>query len=207
MRKDMKVGLVVGVLMLVAVIIIVVMQKGEPAGEPVAQAPAVKPVEPVIPKPAPITPVKPVEPVKPTPVQPEDDLLSGLLDPVAEDVEELDDLIEGIAVVDNNSGQAGVVRQQIDVEVDDVDKLGQAIETIQNQAGSIPKEAALPKEIYHTVASGESLSGISLKYFGSVNFTKDIYEANKTVMTRGEDFLNVGWKLRIPHPSEVEAKR
>ncbi|MCI0646185.1 MAG: LysM peptidoglycan-binding domain-containing protein [Chloroflexi bacterium] len=52
----------------------------------------------------------------------------------------------------------------------------------------------------HTVASGETLSHIALKYYGSAVKEKwmAIYEANKAVIGDNPSLLRPGQKLRIP---------
>ena len=56
---------------------------------------------------------------------------------------------------------------------------------------------AAPAPRYHTVADGESLSRISLLYYGSANRWQEIYEANRALL-RGENSLRPGQRLRIP---------
>ena len=50
---------------------------------------------------------------------------------------------------------------------------------------------------YHTVAEGDSLSRISLRYYGSANRWQEIYAANRDVL-QGSNALRVGMQLRIP---------
>lgn len=52
----------------------------------------------------------------------------------------------------------------------------------------------------HTVASGETLSGLALKYYGSAEREKwmAIYEANKDVIGADSNVIKPGQVLKIP---------
>jgi len=74
-------------------------------------------------------------------------------------------------------------------------------------APSIPSQAPVKKEEYlaeHTVASGETLSHIALKYYNSA--VKDkymvIYEANKDVIGDNPNMIKPGMVLKIPKLEE-----
>ena len=54
-----------------------------------------------------------------------------------------------------------------------------------------------PERRYHVVAEGESLSRISMRYYGTANRWQDIYDANRDIL-RGEIALRPGQRLRIP---------
>ncbi len=60
-----------------------------------------------------------------------------------------------------------------------------------------PPTAATPDVRYHTVTDGDSLSRISLRYYGTANRWQDIYNANRDVL-QGSNSLRVGQQLRIP---------
>lgn len=49
----------------------------------------------------------------------------------------------------------------------------------------------------HTVADGDSLTRISLRYYGTPNRWQDIYDANRDIL-RGENALRPGQRLKIP---------
>jgi len=57
---------------------------------------------------------------------------------------------------------------------------------------------------YHTVQKGESMYKIAELYYGSGSGGNCdvIYNANKKIITK-PDVINPGWKLRIPYPEEV----
>jgi TPR repeat protein/LysM repeat protein len=61
-----------------------------------------------------------------------------------------------------------------------------------SNAGSV--ETALR---YHTVSEGDSLSRISMRYYGTPNRWQDIFQANREVL-QGNNSLRVGMQLRIP---------
>lgn len=58
-----------------------------------------------------------------------------------------------------------------------------------------PKDAETPK--YHTVQDGETLSGISYKYYGSENRWQKILDTNRNVIKDVKD-LKPGMKIIIP---------
>jgi nucleoid-associated protein YgaU len=64
-------------------------------------------------------------------------------------------------------------------------------------------EVRLPR--YHTVVTGDSLYVISEQYYGTGKFANSIFEANRTLI-KNADVLQLGWKLRIPYPDEIEKK-
>ncbi len=50
---------------------------------------------------------------------------------------------------------------------------------------------------YHTVAEGDSLSRISMRYYGTANRWQEIFQANRDVL-QGSSALRIGMQLRIP---------
>jgi chromosome segregation ATPase len=60
---------------------------------------------------------------------------------------------------------------------------------------AIPASAA-PTRV-HTVSEGDSLSRISVRYYGTANRWQEIYDANRELL-RGENSLRPGQRLRIP---------
>jgi nucleoid-associated protein YgaU len=54
-----------------------------------------------------------------------------------------------------------------------------------------------PTERYHKVVKGETLSHISLKYYGKANQYMKIFEANRDILD-SPDLIKPGQKLRIP---------
>ena len=60
-----------------------------------------------------------------------------------------------------------------------------------------PVAAPAPETRYHTVAEGDSLSRISLRYYGTANRWQEIFQANRDVL-QGSSALRVGMQLRIP---------
>jgi nucleoid-associated protein YgaU len=58
---------------------------------------------------------------------------------------------------------------------------------------------------YYVVQEGDSLSEISLEYFSSANYWKEIQKANRHLI-KDANQLKLGWKLRIPYPSELADK-
>jgi LysM repeat protein len=58
-------------------------------------------------------------------------------------------------------------------------------------------EAEPATERIYEVVSGDTLSGIALKYYGSANKYMKIFEANRDILDN-PDLIKVGQKLRIP---------
>ncbi len=50
---------------------------------------------------------------------------------------------------------------------------------------------------YHTVAEGDSLSRISMRYYGTANRWQEIFQANRDIL-QGSSALRVGMQLKIP---------
>ena len=56
---------------------------------------------------------------------------------------------------------------------------------------------AVPAARFHVVVEGDSLTRISVRYYGTTNRWQEIYEANRETL-RGENTLRPGQRLRIP---------
>jgi nucleoid-associated protein YgaU len=54
-----------------------------------------------------------------------------------------------------------------------------------------------PAPRVHTVAEGDTLTRISVRYFGTSSRWQEIYDANREVL-KGENALRAGQRLRIP---------
>jgi nucleoid-associated protein YgaU len=64
--------------------------------------------------------------------------------------------------------------------------------------GPAPTSApVMPAPRVHTVVEGDSLTRISVRYYGTGSRWQDIYDANREVL-RGENSLRPGQRLRIP---------
>jgi len=68
--------------------------------------------------------------------------------------------------------------------------------TLPTPAPAAVQPAAAPVRV-HTVAEGDSLSRISLQYYGTASRWQEIYDANRNLL-KGEKALRPGQKLRIP---------
>src|SRR5690606_15339629 len=60
-----------------------------------------------------------------------------------------------------------------------------------------PAPAPTAEVRYHTVVEGDSLSRISLRYYGTPNRWQEIFQANRDVL-QGNNVLRIGMQLRIP---------
>ena len=63
------------------------------------------------------------------------------------------------------------------------------------QNATHPSREAEPR--VHVVTEGDSLSRISLRYYGTASRWQDIFNANRDVL-QGANSLRVGMQLRIP---------
>jgi TPR repeat protein/nucleoid-associated protein YgaU len=68
-------------------------------------------------------------------------------------------------------------------------------------AGGMPPVRPAPVSAaevrFHTVAEGDSLSRISMRYYGTANRWQEIFQANRDVL-QGNSALRIGMQLRIP---------
>jgi nucleoid-associated protein YgaU len=80
------------------------------------------------------------------------------------------------------------------------DAMRKAMEARRRHLEAIRKEAEQKIKAVHTVAEGETLSGIALKYYGSAVKEKwmVIYEANKDVIGDNPNLITTGQVLKIP---------
>jgi TPR repeat protein/chromosome segregation ATPase len=60
-----------------------------------------------------------------------------------------------------------------------------------------PAPAQAAEARYHTVGEGDSLSRISMRYYGTPNRWQEIFQANRDVL-QGSSALRIGMQLRIP---------
>ena len=79
----------------------------------------------------------------------------------------------------------------------------EAWEVNRKHSGSISRPPAKSAQEYiaeHTIAAGETLSHVALKYYGSAAKDKwmPIYEANKGVIGDNPNRVSVGMVLKIP---------
>lgn len=58
----------------------------------------------------------------------------------------------------------------------------------------------------YVVKSGDTLSSIALKFYGSASKWGIIYDYNLNILTKGPNFLQVGWVLKIPKSDSVPRK-
>ncbi|MBQ2732460.1 MAG: LysM peptidoglycan-binding domain-containing protein [Opitutales bacterium] len=91
-----------------------------------------------------------------------------------------------------NVGIAGPARSQPSVELPAPEPNAVAAET-----PAEPERPPVPAT--HTVVSGDTLSSISRKYYGTVNRWRDIYQANRVTMKSPSD-LKIGMVLKLPRP-------
>lgn len=83
----------------------------------------------------------------------------------------------------------------------DRETMEKLILAVGNIEGIAKVEADLPEEekapVFHTVKSGETLSGIAKQYLGNANKYPEIFEANRPMLSH-PDKIYPGQMLRIP---------
>ncbi len=62
---------------------------------------------------------------------------------------------------------------------------------------AVPVVSTAAETRFHTVVEGDSLSRISMRYYGTANRWQEIFQANRDVL-QGSSALRVGMQLRIP---------
>ncbi|MBN1844429.1 MAG: LysM peptidoglycan-binding domain-containing protein [Sedimentisphaerales bacterium] len=70
---------------------------------------------------------------------------------------------------------------------------------------AVPEPAETKEPQYYVVQKNDNLSDISEKYYGHGRYWNEIYQANRGLI-KNPDVLQVGWKLRIPYPEEIAAR-
>jgi LysM repeat protein len=193
-----KLSVVVIVVIIVMILVVAITEwTGSPATETtVAQGPAVEPLPPPLPMPE-VTP-------PPTPGP-------RAVDPAA-DRKGADGLVRNSGKVpgkdakstDPLAWQDDGMRKLIPDETPSVDSEGPKVGEGEKASGDEPKPAATEvAETTHVVVSGDTLGGISKKYYGKASLYSRIVEANPGI---GERDLRVGAKLKIP-AAKIEATK
>ena len=123
----------------------------------------------------------------------------GLID----DTQAIDEPIEEVKVTKNDDRK----ELKISLPTEDKKKVEQPItkavkeDPLKNLPASYPDQITETK--YHVVQKGDSLYSISTEYFGTGRYWKAIYNANRDVI-KSESNLSIGWKIKIPTPEEIE---
>jgi len=66
------------------------------------------------------------------------------------------------------------------------------------RTAAAPKAANAPGVRHHTVARGDTLFSLAQKYYGSRSKWRDIYGANRDLLSNENTRLKIGWSLKIP---------
>jgi len=177
MRSELKIGIVVGIVIVVGLIVFFVnngdedeRKQNEPLNQPsqdnrtTQQPPA--PIEP--------TPMTPSE-TSPPPVDP-------------------------IEVVVKENDESNTPPQPGEEVIPAVKETSKPVEPV---VVNPPPEPKKPR--YHVVKSGENLYSISEMYFGQGNQTKGIkaiIKANSELI-KNPDSIHPDWRLKIPYPEDI----
>jgi nucleoid-associated protein YgaU len=175
MQRDVKIGIAIGVLLVALIAIFWWMKSTNEATLP-PQRPAVS-SDMELPG-----PVEPVAPVGGT-------ALPSVTEPSGPEVS-----ISGPAVDGSSSAPAGPTRPVTSTGTVSVpDATGAPLVPVPVE----PVRPPAPAQKTHTVAAGDTLSGLSEKYYGSERYWQKIYEANNSKLA-SPDALKVGMTLTIP---------
>lgn len=111
---------------------------------------------------------------------------------------ELEMLKEELAKAGAGSSTHAELLKQIKVVENLLPKDEQAVAAAQAAAAAPAPAAPAAAGQRHTVAAGETLSDISLKYYKTANRWKEIYAANQDVIGENYNLIKPGQVLVIP---------
>ncbi|MBN1437015.1 MAG: LysM peptidoglycan-binding domain-containing protein [Sedimentisphaerales bacterium] len=205
MRTDLKLGIILGIVVVVCAVVLLVTRRDESA------APVV--VQDVVPSATDSAAADTGSGLDTEAVDTSDSSEDLDVEDLAEDVTAIDTsvLAESSATIEDSPVEAavetgGVIMPSLNgsdpciaVEADTMVE-GLAVD---GAAGLVPEpDPCEPR--YYVVQEGDTLTRISqVYYYGSGSFANVIYQANRDVIN-DPDVLQVGWRLRIPWPHEVE---
>jgi LysM domain-containing protein len=180
MRSELKIGIVVGVVLVVGIIIFVVKNAGngkdpDNASNSDPDKTSLQANKPITNNPPTPTNPPPTEPTDPLPVEPED--------------------VE-VVINDNNNPPNDPGQDVVPV----VNEIPKPIEPV-----VIEPIVEIKKPRYHVVQKGESLYTISELYFGQGNQTKGTQAIQQANPERIKDIntIHPGWRIRIPYPEDI----
>ncbi len=143
------------------------------------------------------------------------DLAKELKDETTEEIVSGEDLKEDGTFIEGKweGIEAGVVEKEEGTpETNKEDEFEELIATLQDipeeeeeeeEEQQITPVVSSKSEVTHKVAPGDSLSGLSVEYYGSASKWKEIYKANKDKISN-PNTLRVGMVLLIPDISSLE---
>ncbi len=211
MKSDIKIGITVGVAVVV-VLMIFFIQRNQ-ATKP---TPTLTEVPDITLKPADIQPKEPTPPVTvtPTPEAVEEPKVTKTTPTptvkITESTKEapetmVNNTIEQVTT-DTTSKEPEVIITakpvEIPVKAEPIVK-SQTPKTVEQPSQALIKQRIKPR--YYKVAEGDTLSKISQAYFGSARYWTEIQNANSELI-KNPNRLQVGWKIRIPTPAEISGR-
>ena len=177
MKAELKIGILIGVVVVVGVIVYFARQGRSPGLESpqvevtVPQAEDQADTEPVV-----VVELEPMEPA---------------VSDIADEPETAEDVAESVEQDSETATDPEVSAEESAAVTAEIDT-------------SVPQEPTRPASRYYAVKKGDTLGNIALQYYGSSQLWKVVYEANRQII-KSPDSLREGWKLRIPYAEEVEA--
>jgi len=140
------------------------------------------------------------------------DLAKGLKDETTEEIVSGEDLKEDGTFIEGKweGIETGVVEKEEGTpETNEEDEFEELIATLQDipeeeeEEEQITPVVSSKSEVTHKVVPSDSLSGLSVEYYGSASKWKEIYKANKDKISN-PNTLRVGMVLQIPDISSLE---
>lgn len=186
MKPDLKIGIIVGVLVVV-VLMIFFASRNTPQRPNADLGPiALEQSDQIDLAPFELDEVPVLFPLKsPAPV----------IDPLKTEVEPVVNVI-----IQSEASEAGELQPAVAAE---------ASVPVFNEPPPVPKPVPVVDEKkpprYYMVQEGDTLSEISLGYYSSASYWKELQKANSHLI-KNVNQLKVGWKLRIPHASDLADK-
>ena len=204
MRKETKIGIIIGIIIVVGVAVYF-------ANQDKNSKPAI-PDNMTFDDPSTVQPTTTVDPKPETTADSTDINSPAISDPGPLTADNSDsneentvdvsipDEVDELTTVDNKDDIV-IAMPKKDIEPEPTVTKAINDDPLANLPNSYPEQMTERK--YHTVQKGDSLYSISTEYFGTGKYWKKIYDVNKDII-KNESSLTIGWKLKIPTPEEME---
>ncbi len=212
MRKETKIGIIIGIIIVAGVAVYFVNQdKGQRARTPDNFS-----MDELDKTASGTSTAKPVSPAKPTlpPKTTANSSKSTIKLPEGTENKVEPAKTEPLTPVKNDEAKTAASDNRTDVKISLPTKTAEPVKAepivtkavkdndpLANLPESYPEQITETK--YHVIKKGDSLYSISTEYFGTGKYWKAIFDKNKDVI-KNESSLTVGWKIKIPTPEEIE---
>ncbi len=203
MQNEIKIGIVLGVVVIGAVALYYFQKDTSTATNPeisplkdLIEEPCLPPAETLPPPPAgDNTLIEPIisDPCNPTPIP-------GL------EPEPLPESEPGKGLPDTNMTDRDATQTKEptpDEVADETQEEEPETPVVEEEEEAVPEQEELPDHRYYTVEQGDNLFRIAEKYYGLGRHWEVIYNANREKIGDNPENLKVGMRLRIPYPEEI----